>query len=153
VALAILAFALYWQTQWDTDVLSELAPEAPESHFEAFALKFQPKRTAERVPLAPAADQTAEGVAMAPAAEPAGPGVFAIDVALFSSSARASRVRDQLIAAGYRAYIKDLDLGDRGRLYEVVVGPFALRAETDAVAARIRAIPGFADARILSSAP
>ncbi len=151
VAAAIVAFALYWQAQWDNDIQSEATPEAPDSHYEAFALTFRPKRVPKSVPLAPIVDQNA--AALAPAATSAGPGIFAIDVALFSSSARASGLVEQLGAAGFRAYVKDLDLGDRGHLHEVVAGPFATRAETDAALARIRALPGFGDARAISSAP
>jgi cell division septation protein DedD len=78
---------------------------------------------------------------------------FVIDVALFSSSARAARLAADLTAASYRAYVRDLQLGDRGRLYQVKVGPFASRAAADADIARIHATPGYADARVVSSTP
>ena len=118
-----------------------------------------PKRAPERVPLTPDTSQAGgragapNGAAVPPPAATAPPGIFAIDVALFSSSTRASRLIDELTATGYRAYVKDLDLGDRGHLYEVVVGPFATRAEADTTVEQIHAMPGYGDARVVSSTP
>src|SRR5205085_10492341 len=69
-----------------------------------------------RVPLTPdAAAETASAPPAPAPGEPARAGIFAIDVALFNSNARASRLAAELIAAAYPAYVKDLDLGDRDR--------------------------------------
>ena len=72
---------------------------------------------------------------------------------LFNTEGRAARVAKDLTAASYRAYVKDLNLGARGHMYEVVVGPFASLAEAEAQIARIRAIPGYQDARLVSPTP
>jgi type II secretory pathway predicted ATPase ExeA/cell division septation protein DedD len=83
---------------------------------------------------------------------PGSKGVYAIDVALFNSATRARRLVDELTAAGYHAYQRDLDLGDRGRLHEVLVGLYATRDAADTDLARIRAIRGYQDAT-LTAAP
>jgi general secretion pathway protein A len=157
VALAVLVGASYGQSQWEESTEIITAPDPPGSPLEAFALNFQPKSAAERVPLRPDA---AVDTAIAPPTPavggpapvvPAPAGIFAIDVALFNSTTRASRLVTDLTAANYRAYVRDLDLGDRGHLYEVMVGPYATREEADTEAARIHAMPGYADARVVSS--
>jgi len=98
--------------------------------------------------------QTAPGAgsreAPAPATGGAG-GVYAIDVALFASRARAAQAVEQLKAAGYSAYQEDLDLGDRGQLHEVLVGTFRSREEAESVAIRIRDIPDYKDARVTTT--
>jgi cell division septation protein DedD len=149
VAVAVLALIVagsYGQALWEESVEIITAPTPPPSPLEAFALNFQPKRAAERVPLIP--DAAADN---APLTTP--PIIFAIDVALFNSTRRASRLVTELTTANYHAYVRDLDLGDRGHLYEVMVGPFASREEAATEAARIHAIPGYEDARVVSSAP
>ena len=112
---------------------------------ESSALNAQPKRGAQEAPPAPA-------VAVSPAA-PAVPvtaaGPFAIDVALFNSTTRASRLAAELTAVHYLAYVRNLELGERGRQYQVKIGPFASREAADAEVARVHATPGFADARVV----
>ena len=153
VAMTALAGASYWQAQWDDSVEIMTAPEPPASPLPEFALTFQPRRPAERVPLTPATAPDAPNGPNTPNAASAMPdGIFAIDVALFNSRTRASRLVAELTAGNYRAYLKDLDLGDRGHLFEVMVGPFATRAAADAELARIQALPGYEDARVVSAA-
>ena len=82
-------------------------------------------------------------------ATPDAPGLFAIDVALFNTAARADRLVQQLTAAGYHAYQNDLDLGARGHLLEVLVGMYATRYAAALDAERIREIPGYQDARVV----
>jgi cell division septation protein DedD len=148
-ALAIVTFASYWQAQFDDEIRGVWAPEAPLSPYEPFALNFAPQRAKPSVPPASSAEPGG-AVAVQPPVEA---GIFAIDVALFSSSSRASRLVVELGASGYPAYVKDLDLGQRGQMYEVIVGPFSSRADADTEVERIHAIPGYGDARVVSSAP
>ena len=56
----------------------------------------------------------------------------------------------ELSAAGYHAYQNDVDLGDRGHLFEVLVGMYPSREAAVADAERIRDIPGYQDARVVS---
>jgi cell division septation protein DedD len=152
--LALIVAASFGQAQWEDSVEVMTAPEPPASPLATFALKFQPKRAADRVPLTPDAAADAAIVPPAPAAaEPAPAGIFAIDVALFNSTTRASRLATDLVAANHHAYVRDLDLGDRGHLFEVMVGPFASREEAGSELARIHALPGYEDARLVSSTP
>jgi type II secretory pathway predicted ATPase ExeA len=146
--LALIAGAAFGRAQW-AGVGVVAAPEPPASPLESFALNFVPRRQPERATVTPDAGSTAP---LAPAAAATAES-FVIDVALFSSSARAVRLVADLTAAHYRAYVRDLQLGDRGHLYQVKVGPFASRAAADAEMARIHATPGYADARVVSSAP
>jgi hypothetical protein len=146
--LALIAGAAFGRTQW-ASVGVVAAPEPPASPLESFALNFVPRRQPERAAVTP----DAGSMAPLPPGAAATAESFVIDVALFSSSARAVRVVADLAAANYRAYVRDLQLGDRGRLYQVKVGPFASRAAADAEMARIHATPGYADARVVSSTP
>ena len=130
------------------------APETPDSPpLAGWALNYVPKRPAERVPLTPDASSVKPATTAAATGAAAPGGIFAIDVALFNSNARAAQLVNEMAAARYRAYAREIDLGDRGRMFEVMVGPFLSRAEADADLARIRARPGFEDARVVSSAP
>jgi type II secretory pathway predicted ATPase ExeA/cell division septation protein DedD len=161
VIVGFIALALagsYWQAQFDetTEILS--APATPPSPLAAPLIPFV-SQTPGALPLAP--DPDAGAPVPAPAASPALPdsasagpgGIFAIDVALFNSTTRAARLVADLTAAGHRAYARDIDLGDRGHLFEVMVGPFAARADADGELARIRVRPGYDDARVVASAP
>jgi type II secretory pathway predicted ATPase ExeA/cell division septation protein DedD len=148
LAVAVLAGVSYGRSQWKESTAVINAPKPPASPLGVSAWKPKPKPATERIPLTP--DAAADPSLAAPA--PAAAGIYSIDVALFNSTTRASVLVTDLLAANHHAYVRDLDLGDRGHLYEVMVGPFAGREEADAELARIHAIPGYADARMVSSA-
>jgi hypothetical protein len=76
-----------------------------------------------------------------------------IDAALFESRTRAERSVEELTAAGYRARWAKLDLGSDRDEYLVFVGGYATRADAEPDLARIRAIPGYADARVVAAPP
>jgi len=138
-AVLLLAAVGYGQGRWKQRDQITAAPPVQSS-----VSSFQPKRGTQEITPPPA-------IAV-PAAAPARPapsaGPFAIDVALFNSTARASRLAAELTAANYPAYVRNLDLGDRGRLYQVRIGPFTSREAADAEVARVHAMPGYADARV-----
>jgi general secretion pathway protein A len=74
---------------------------------------------------------------------------FAIQVASFESVLRAQRMVEQLTLQGYRSRIVALDFGPpRGRLVQVLVGGYRTAADAEPDLARMRALPGFSDARL-----
>jgi cell division septation protein DedD len=75
---------------------------------------------------------------------------YEVGVALFSRFARASRLEAELTTLGYRVSVWALELAV-GRRYEVRTGPYGTRAAADADAIRIRALGGYADARVIPS--
>ena len=80
-------------------------------------------------------------------AEP--PGVYSIDVALFDSADRSTKLVAELTLAGYKPYVITLR-GSRGPMFVVRVGPYILQADVNADVSKIRQIPGYADARVAS---
>lgn len=75
------------------------------------------------------------------------PALYSIDVAMFDGPERPATLVDELSAAGYKPYVATLQ-GARGRVFVVRMGPYILRADADADVAKIRRMPGYADARV-----
>ena len=74
---------------------------------------------------------------------------FAIQVASFESALRAQRLVDELTGAGYQARSVELDFGaPRGRLVQVLVGEYRTATDAEPDLVRMRALPGYADARL-----
>ena len=74
---------------------------------------------------------------------------YVIQVASFQGHERASRLAEQLSSAGYRVHQVELNLEPpRGRLLQILVGGYVTLAEAEVDLARIRQIPGYADARL-----
>lgn len=78
-------------------------------------------------------------------------GIYAIDVALFNSTSKAGTAVAQLAAAGFRAFLTEVDLGPRGIVHEVLVGLYDTRDAAEVDLARIREMPDYRDARITTS--
>ena len=76
---------------------------------------------------------------------------FVIDVALFSTVERASRLGEELASKGFRARTMALDLS-AGRRYVVLVGGYSTREEAAADLSRLHQMPGYADATIMAAA-
>jgi general secretion pathway protein A len=76
---------------------------------------------------------------------------YAIAVATFESRTRAARLVDELTRAGYRAREVELDLGPRGRFLQVIVDGYSSAVEVESDLQRIRALPGYGDARRLDA--
>lgn len=76
---------------------------------------------------------------------------YAIDVALFDSSWRADRLVQELAAAGYSTYQVLVDLGPVGQRRLVLVGNYLTETDAEQDLARIRQIPGYSDARVISA--
>jgi cell division septation protein DedD len=77
---------------------------------------------------------------------------FVIEVALFKTSGPARRLVERLSAAGLKAYgiTRQFGVGIR---QQVLIGPYATRAEVDADLARVHQMPGYADARAVERPP
>lgn len=99
--------------------------------------KTAPKAAA--LPPGPAAavPPPAKKSASAPAVKRAGTRV--VQVASFRRAQEAEALRQRLVKKGYAAYIREVDLGAKGRWERVFVGPFASADEADRVAARLKA--------------
>jgi type II secretory pathway predicted ATPase ExeA/cell division septation protein DedD len=87
-----------------------------------------------------------------PTADTDGQG-YVLEVALFESTSRGSRLVDELAAAGFRAFDQPLVLGSRGSFRQVLVGPFATRDDADRDLARLRQRGGYSDARVAARMP
>lgn len=75
-----------------------------------------------------------------------------IQVASFQSNERASRLVEQLASTGYRVHQVELNLEPpRGRLLQILVGGYETLEEAEVDLARIRQIPGYADARLIAA--
>jgi general secretion pathway protein A len=90
-------------------------------------------------PLLPAAEH--------PAAETAR---YSVVVGSFRQNAEAGALVDQLRALGYRARAGRLESADRGTWHQVRVGPYADLAQARQDEARVRQMPGYADARLIT---
>ena len=119
----------------------EAAPSAAEVPAQPAA-----SAAAER-PVQPAAPAASINASVSDASTP-----FIIQVALFASVQRANRLIDELTQAGFRAYHGELVLGT-AHLQQVLVGPYATRAEAELDRDRIRLIPGYQDARVAPAPP
>lgn len=76
-----------------------------------------------------------------------GAGHYVIHVAAFENSNRAALLMTELADAGYQAYYTDLDL-DGVHYWQVIVGAFDTVTDAQIDLEKIRAIPGYRDARI-----
>ena len=73
---------------------------------------------------------------------------FAIQVASFQTMTRAGRLVEELTTAGYAARAVELDMGDDGRVVQVLVGDYPTWQAAEPDLAVLRAQRGFADARV-----
>jgi cell division septation protein DedD len=78
---------------------------------------------------------------------------YVLEVALFESVSRGTRLVDELEAAGFRAFEQPLALGSRGSYRQVLVGPFATRDDADRDLVRLRQRGGYNDARVAARGP
>ncbi len=135
LAPALIAWLIWWWQQNPLDSSSTLPalPQPPVS---------EPARAA-----VPPIE-----LEQASAADANGGGSFEVGVALFSGYDRANTLAVELAVAGFRASTRSLESA-KGRLYEVRTGPYLSREAAEADAARIRKMPGYADARVVLPAP
>jgi general secretion pathway protein A len=87
-----------------------------------------------------------EKASTVPAPAP-GAGHYVIHVAAFENSNRAALLMTELADAGYQAYYTDLDLNGVA-YWQVIVGEFDTVTDAQVDLEKIRAIPGYRDARI-----
>jgi len=74
---------------------------------------------------------------------------FAIQIASFTSAAKAAELVAQLHAEGIRARAVERDLRDRGRWHQVLADGYASLVAAEADLSRIQQMPAYADARLL----
>lgn len=81
----------------------------------------------------------------APLVEAPATGRFIIEVALFNSEGRAGRLVAELSNAGYRAY----QAAFRRNRQQVLIGPYATRADADSDLGRVHLMRAYQDARVV----
>ncbi len=95
----------------------------------------------------PIAAATAPSAAAAPGADGAGP-KYSVVVGSFRQGAEAAALLDELRGLGYRARARRLAPEGRGAWHQVLVGPYTDVAAARQDEARVRRLPGYADARL-----
>jgi cell division septation protein DedD len=78
---------------------------------------------------------------------------YVLEVALFTSVGRGTRLVEELVAAGFQAFEQPLVDGTRGTFRQVLVGPFATRDDADRDLKRLRQRGGYSDARVTARVP
>jgi type II secretory pathway predicted ATPase ExeA len=86
-------------------------------------------------------------------AVPAGARWYVVQVASFTNPERADALVAELTGLSLPAYRVTLKVAGGGPLYVVLLGRYNSAAEAESAAARVRAIPGYADAKIQALAP
>ncbi len=76
-------------------------------------------------------------------------GRYSVLVASFRQKSEAGLLVDQLRALGYHARMGRIDTGDRGTWHQVSVGPYADLGQARQDEARVRQMPGYADAHLV----
>jgi cell division septation protein DedD len=77
------------------------------------------------------------------------PGKYSVQVGSFRQETEATTLTDQLRATGYRVRMVRVD-GVRGLWYQVFVGPYGDLDEARQDQMRVRQLPGYADARLVT---
>lgn len=97
----------------------------------------------------PPAPQTA--IAPPPRAEPAAPSAaYSVLVGSFRQPGEADRLMGELRERGYEVRRRRIETGTRGVWHQVVAGPYADERDAQQAEARIKQLPGYADARLIS---
>jgi general secretion pathway protein A len=143
-AMAVVAFVLagllvglfYWQSQSTGLAQAVDLPRLPT------APRADADRVADSLPM-----HIAASIAIAER-----PALHAIDVATFTTDARAADLVAQLTSAGYRAVAEARQFSS-GQMIVVRVGPFILQSDADVALSQIRQLPGYADARVVTLLP
>lgn len=74
-----------------------------------------------------------------------------IQVASFDTPARGEQSVEELSAAGFRARVAVSDFGTQGPFAQVVIDGYTTVQDAERDAERVRALPGYADARVVSN--
>ena len=64
---------------------------------------------------------------------------YVLQVAFAREPEAAQALLERLAAGGYQVFIYEVDRGDKGLWYKVLIGPFVEKAEAEAMAARLKA--------------
>lgn len=135
-ALSAVVFTAAWNAWVGSSGSSLIGPALPPAPLVESPLPA--------VSLPPGATATTEG------AETVGVGRYAIQVALFETRVRAERLLGELATLGLEGRVVERDQPG-GVLQQVVIDGYATAEQADADLARVRALPGYADAHVLSS--
>jgi len=81
---------------------------------------------------------------------PEASGRYSVIVGSFRQNAEAAVLVDQLRALGYRARLGRVESADRGTWHQVSVGPYAELEQARQDEARVRQLPGYADAHLIT---
>jgi general secretion pathway protein A len=141
IAGGVAAYFLYLATRpVDVDALSA-------------ALPARPQWTSEVPAPLPSRARITRGLAAPPASvREANDGSYAIQVASFESRDRADRLVAELTAAGFRARMVEFNLGPpRGIVLQIRVDGYTGAQDAARDLARIRQLPGYADAHLLAN--
>lgn len=161
--VGIVLFAFNYQGKDDAVPLSEIFPEedAPVKRVEYEFVDQQeqpagetPAETAETVtqppvkrlaspaerPAAPAAPQQVQAPAASPSAGTADFSQTPYTIQVLSSSQKASAetALNKVKAAGYPAYLQEVNIPDRGTWYRIYVGRFQTRAQADEYLTKVK---------------
>jgi len=83
-------------------------------------------------------------------AEPASAPTYMVLVGSFREHAQADTLLDQLRALGYRTYANRVESPDRGTWHQVFAGPYDDLDKARQDEARVRQLPGYADAHLVT---
>jgi cell division septation protein DedD len=100
--------------------------------------------------LPPAGEALVKPAGQPPAPAPNTQGRYSVLVGSFRQPGEADRLIEQLQEHGYEARTRRIDTGERGVWHQVVAGPYIAVGEARQAEARIRQLPGYADARLIS---
>jgi septal ring-binding cell division protein DamX len=119
------------------------APEKPKATEPAPAPKPEPKAAA------PAPKPAPEKPAPPPAKKEEAPTFhYAVQVSSSQDKSMAASYTEVLKGKGFASYVEEVDLGDRGRFFRVMVGPFKTEAEAKKARGQLVADSRFVDSYI-----
>ena len=105
----------------------------------------------EAPPASPIPPAPQPAVAPPPRAEPAAPSAaYSVLVGSFRQPVEADRLMGELRERGYEVRRRRIETGTRGVWHQVVAGPYADERDAQQAEARIKQLPGYADARLIS---
>ena len=105
--------------------------------------QLEPAQQVEAQPETPAPDPASP-------ASPASPRRYMVLVGSFRQQAQADALLDQLRGLGYRTYANHVGSADRGAWHQVFVGPYDDLDHARQDEARVRQMPGYADAHLVT---
>jgi general secretion pathway protein A len=103
--------------------------------------------------LSPPVPRAVEPPKVVPAPPKVAGGKYVVLVASFRQQAQADSLLDQLRGLGYRPYANQVGSANRSTWHQVFVGPYDDADQARHDEARVRQLPGYADAHLISREP